>query len=46
MEYDMFKRNQTTQVKVPYKYFNEINERDPEECREEAYLAEIITNIL
>ena len=42
MEYEMFLRGETKQVKVPGKYFNEINERNPEDCTDEKYLSQII----
>lgn len=45
MEYEMFLRNSSDQIKVRYKYFNEIHERDPEECTDERYLNQIIANI-
>ena len=45
MEYEMFLRGETKQTKVEFKYFNEINERDPEECKDEKYLSQIIANI-
>lgn len=45
MEYEMFLRNSNAQVKVRYKYFNEIHERDPEECTDEKYLNQILTKI-
>lgn len=45
MEYEMFLRQADKQVKVQYKYFNEINERNPEECKDEKYLSQIITVI-
>jgi glycosyltransferase family protein len=45
MEYEMFLRKETKQVKVPHKYFNEINERTPEECTDEKYLKEILVTI-
>ncbi len=45
MEYEMFLRGEKKQVKVPYKYFNEINERSPEDCDDERYLKEILTII-
>lgn len=45
MEYEMFLRNARKQEKVRFKYFNEINERNPEECTDEKYLREIIAEI-
>ena len=45
MEYEMFLRKEKKQTKVRYKYFNEINERDPEDCNDERYLGQIITTI-
>lgn len=46
MEYEMFIRNETKQVRVAHKYFNEINERNPENCTDKKYLQEIITSII
>ena len=46
MEYDMFIRKHTTQIKVPYKYFNEINERNPEDCNDKVYLSQITATII
>ena len=45
MEYEMFLRKETKQVKIPYKYFNEIHARNPEDCKDEKYLAQIIVTI-
>lgn len=45
MEYEMFLRQETILSKVPYKYFNEINERNPEECKDETYLSQIVAKI-
>lgn len=45
MEYEMFLRKQTKLTKVAYKYFNEINERNPEECTDPRYLREVIARI-
>ncbi len=45
MEYEMFLRKETKQVKVAHKYFNEINERDPIDCTDEKYLSQILTTI-
>ncbi len=45
MEYEMFLRKETKQVKVKYKYFNEIHERNPEECTDPKYLSQIIATI-
>jgi glycosyltransferase family protein len=45
MEYEMYLRKEQKQVKVPYKYFNEINERSPEDCTDEKYLSQIIAHI-
>lgn len=45
MEYEMFLRKEMKQVRVPHKYFNEINERNPEECKDTVYLGQIITTI-
>ena len=46
MEYEMFLRGNTTITPVPYKYFNEIDERDPASCTDEAYLSQIVAKIL
>jgi len=45
MEYEMFLQNATEQVPVKYKYFNEINERNPEECTDPTYLSQIIAKV-
>lgn len=45
MEYEMYIRNSDTIVKVDHKYFNEINERDPEECLDKEYISQIIAKI-
>ncbi len=45
MEYEMFLRKEIKQVRVPHKYFNEINERNPEECKDEKYLEEIVATV-
>ena len=45
MEYEMFLRKENKQVKVPHKYFNEINERNPEDCQDEKYLSQILVHI-
>lgn len=45
MEYEMFLRKSDKIVKVPYKYFNEINERGPEDCNDPEYLNQIIAEI-
>lgn len=46
MEYEMYLRKEPAQTKVKYKYFNEISERNPEECSEPEYLSQIIAKIL
>jgi glycosyltransferase family protein len=46
MEYEMFLRKQDKQIRVKNKYFNEINERNPEECFDASYLSQIITKIV
>lgn len=46
MEYEMFLRKETKQVKVRFKYFNEIHERNPEECTDEKYLGQILARIV
>jgi glycosyltransferase family protein len=45
MEYEMFLRKYKKLTKVPFKYFNEINERNPEECKDETYLDQILAKI-
>lgn len=45
MEYEMFLRKEEKQVKVPYKYFNEIHARNPEECADPNYLRQIIADL-
>lgn len=45
MEYEMFLRRETALVKVPYKYFNEIGERNPEDCTDTAYTNQILAKI-
>ncbi len=45
MEYEMYIRKESKITKVPYKYFNEINERNPEDCSDETYLSQIIAKI-
>ncbi|MBP9866825.1 MAG: SP_1767 family glycosyltransferase [Candidatus Pacebacteria bacterium] len=45
MEYEMFLRKETKQIKVAHKYFNEINERNPIDCNDETYKKSIIITI-
>ena len=45
MEYEMFLRKELVETKVRYKYFNEIHERNPEDCLDPVYLKQIIANI-
>lgn len=45
MEYEMFLRKAPKLEKVSYKYFNEINERNPDECKDPKYLDQIIAQI-
>lgn len=45
MEYEMFIRKAPGLIKVKYKYFNEIDERAPEECKDEEYIRQIIAII-
>lgn len=45
MEYEMFLKKETKLVKVQYKYFNEIDERNPDECTDPKYLSQIIGRI-
>lgn len=46
MEYEMYLRKSDKQVAVPYKYFNEIHARNPEDCLDQTYLAQIITKVV
>ncbi len=46
MEYEMFLQKSTKQVKVRYKYFNEIHERDPEDCADETYQRQVIARVV
>lgn len=46
MEYEMFLRKENDIVKVKYKYFNEIGERNPEDCTDESYARQIIAKIV
>ena len=46
MEYEMFLRKQNDIVKVKYKYFNEIDERNPEDCIDEVYARQIVAKIV
>jgi glycosyltransferase family protein len=41
MEYEMYIRKEPIEAKVRYKYFNEIHERDPEDCTDPEYLSQI-----
>ncbi len=45
MEYEMFLRENNEQAKVKYKYFSEIKERNPEDCKNPEYLKQIIAHI-
>lgn len=45
MEYEMFLKQAKNFVEVKYKYFNEINARNPDNCTDEEYLKEIIAVI-
>lgn len=45
MEYEMYLRKENKIIKVKYKYFNEINERNPEQCTDAKYLNQIISCI-
>jgi glycosyltransferase family protein len=42
MEYEMFQRGSDRLLPVRYKYFNEIEERDPEDCQDQDYRSSII----
>jgi glycosyltransferase family protein len=46
MEYEMFLRKEDRLVKVQYKYFSEIDERNPEECKDTSYLSQIVAKIV
>jgi glycosyltransferase family protein len=46
MEYEMYLKNEPKLTKVKYKYFNEINERNPEDCKDPEYLSQITEKIL
>ena len=46
MEYEMFLRQSEQLVPVKYKYFNEINHRNPEDCNDETYKSEVIATFL
>lgn len=46
MEYEMFLRQSDQLIPIKYKYFNEINARNPEDCNDETYHSEIIATIL
>ncbi len=46
MEYEMFLRASPTLISIPYKYFNEINERSPEECTDGTYQSQIVARIV
>jgi len=46
MEYEMFLRSSPTLIKVPYKYFNEINARNPEDCEDKNYQSQIIARVI
>jgi glycosyltransferase family protein len=46
MEYEMFLRTSNTLIPVPYKYFNEIDEREPENCTDISYQSQIIASFI
>lgn len=46
MEYEMFLRKEEKLTKVPYKYFSEINERNPDDCNDKEYLNQIVAKII
>lgn len=46
MEYEMFLRGSDKLVPVRYKYFNEIDERQPENCNDLSYRSEIVATIV
>lgn len=45
MEYEMYLRKSHNIVPVKYKYFNEIEERNPEDCNDPTYLEQIVARI-
>lgn len=45
MEYEMFLKGAKNLEPIKYKYFNEINTRNPEDCLDPKYLSQIIANI-
>lgn len=45
MEYEMFLRKSDHLIPVKYKYFNEINARNPEDCDDKSYQSEIIATV-
>lgn len=46
MEYEMYLLRSDKLIEVPYKYFNEINARNPEECNDQTYQDQIIARII
>ncbi len=46
MEYEMFLRKESKQTAVPYKYFNEIHARNPEDCLDPKYISQIVDTIV
>lgn len=46
MEYEMYLRGSEELVAVPQKYFNEIDERNPEDCQDPDYQRQIVARIL
>lgn len=46
MEYEMFLRGEDRPSKVQFKYFNEADERNPEDCTDPAYLSQIVAKII
>lgn len=46
MEYEMFLKKSHHFSEVKYKYFSEINARNPEECDDESYLRQIVAKVI
>ena len=45
MEYEMFLKKSDHFSTVEYKYFSEINARNPEECNDSEYLSQIVSKV-
>ncbi len=46
MEYEMFLKKSSNFSKIKYKYFSEINERNPEDCNDAEYISQIVAKIV